>query len=317
VLQALAYPGVHVSGEEISSSLGVSRTAVWKAISALRHEGLVIDAIPNKGYLIRSPVDILDLATISQAAPHLVRKVIHLEEVDSTNDYLKKLAQAGEPEGLLLVAETQSAGRGRLGRQWQSTRRQGLWFSLLLRPQVTPAQAVLLTMVAGLAVTEALRELCKADIRVKWPNDVLAQQGKICGILTEMSGEMECVAHIVLGIGINVHQAATGFDHLPAAASVSMIRQQPISRTEVFTAVLRQLEVRYNQWMEGEWPYLRESWLQVAAYLRQEVALNFPGGKTIRGTFVGVSDAGGIIVQAADGSRQTLYSGEVSLRPGI
>lgn len=313
ILQILAASEGYTSGEEISRQSQVSRTAVWKAIGQLRQEGFAIEAVPNRGYCLCSSVDYLDVAAAVAGEESLVSGWEMLDSVDSTNNYLKRATTPPIPHGHLVVTEEQTAGRGRQGRQWLSSRRQGLWFSLLLRPQLAPSQAALLTMVAGLAVAEAINSVAQVEARIKWPNDVLLNGQKICGILTEMNAEMEQINYIILGIGINVSQPAPALAELPEAGSLLSLTGRPCSRTPLLREVLARLSRRYTQWLEGHTQQIMADWLALAAYLGTEVAMIAGNGSTTCGTYHGVAPDGGLVLRTPAGE-QVFYSGEVSLR---
>jgi BirA family biotin operon repressor/biotin-[acetyl-CoA-carboxylase] ligase len=313
ILQILAETDGYASGEEISRQSQVSRTAVWKAIGQLRQEGFVIEAVPNRGYCLRSSVDYLDVAAAVAGHDSLVSGWEMLDSVDSTNNYLKRGTLPPLPHGHLVITEEQTAGRGRQGRQWLSSRRQGLWFSLLLRPQLAPSQAALLTMVAGLAVAEAINEEVKVEARIKWPNDVLLNGKKICGILTEMNAEMEQINYIILGIGINVSQPAPALAALPEAGSLLSLTGRSCPRTMLLRRILTRLSQRYAQWLEGQTKQIMVDWLALAAYLGEEVEIIASNGHKTSGIYHGVAPDGGLVLRTPAGE-QVFYSGEVSLR---
>ena len=212
ILKCLKQTDGYVSGQELCERLGVSRTAVWKVIRQLEAEGYEIEAVRNRGYRLHDSADILNEAEIRAVltSQWLGQNVKFLEEIDSTNNEAKRNAENGAKDGTLYITESQTGGRGRRGRQWVSPSGSGIWMTLLLRPQINPANASMLTIVAAMAVTMAIRRAVAetgADVEchIKWPNDVVINKKKVCGILTEMSAELDCIHYVVIGIGINVN----------------------------------------------------------------------------------------------------------------
>ena len=206
VIKAILDSGENfMSGEQLSKKLGISRTAVWKHINALREEGYNIESVNKKGYrLAEKPDDILSSENIAYNLPteFIGKKVIHLDTVGSTNDYAKEIGNKVSG-GTLIISEQQTKGKGRLGRVWKSKSGDGIWMSLIIKPKIEPYKAPFLTLVAGASVVKALSNL-GVEASIKWPNDIIVHNKKICGILTELSAEMERVNYVVIGIGINI-----------------------------------------------------------------------------------------------------------------
>lgn len=202
-----------VSGEAISTQLGISRAAVWKQVEALRAGGYAVEAAPRRGYRLAARPDRLSVLEIEAGlrTERFGRPVEAHEVIGSTNERAKELARQGAPEGLLVTAEQQTAGKGRLGRPWQTPAGRALALSLLLRPLIPPTLAPRLTLVAAVAVAEAVRAETGLPVGIKWPNDLQIAGRKLCGILTEMEAEIEQVRFVVLGIGLNVNQTLAEF----------------------------------------------------------------------------------------------------------
>src|SRR5258706_1416600 len=197
-----------VSGAELSTQLGISRAAIWARIEELRGLGYVIEASPHLGYrLVEVPdrLDADDLLSLVSGNRVIGRDIRVFEETTSTNDVIERLARDGVPEGVVVFAEAQSKGRGRLGRKWISPPRKGLWLSVLLRPGLRPDAATQLTVVAATALALAIRQTTNLIPQIKWPNDILIRGKKVAGVLTELSAELDRINHIVLGIGIDVN----------------------------------------------------------------------------------------------------------------
>ena len=213
VCRALQESGDYLSGQELSRTLGISRAAVWKAVEALRRQGYDIEARTGRGYRLIDAPDFLSRETVEQYL-HRTRENLHvLETVDSTNSFCRRLALEGAPDGTAVLADCQTAGRGRRGRSFQSPAGKGLFFSILWRPDCAPEELLPLTALSAVAVCRAIQRVTGVRPQIKWPNDLVLGGRKLAGILTEMSleGESGHVSHVVVGIGINVHQQPEDF----------------------------------------------------------------------------------------------------------
>lgn len=308
--------GGSISGEEIAKKIGVSRTAVWKHIHALEKAGYEIVSYPRRGYtLVQAP----DLLLAQEILPflstrHIGQAIFHFDEIPSTNNEAKRRAQRGAVAGTVVVAEAQSAGRGRLSRGWFSPKGKGIWFSLILRPYFLPQEAPKCTLMAAVAIVRAMRKF-GAEVVIKWPNDILYRGKKLVGILTEMSAEMERINYIVVGAGINVNTRQEDFpdDLQEIATSLSIIKGRPVSRLKLFVEILSTMEELYfDVEMNGFSDVLRE-WRKYAVTLGQEV--NVIGvNETFSGTAVDIDEDGALLIDTAEGYRRVL-AGDVSIRP--
>ena len=307
----------HISGEELASRLGVSRSAVWKAVNALREEGYAIDAVPNLGYSLSARTDILSAQSIARfLPPELPLRLDVRREVDSTNLIAKRLGAAGEPEGAVIVAEAQSAGRGRLGRSFLSPPGTGVYMTLLLRPRMTAADSLWLTTAAAVAVAEAIEAVSGEAAKIKWVNDVYVRDKKVCGILTEAAMDLESGAleYAVVGIGINVRPPRDGFPEelreiagaiLPADDADADARSRLTA--EVLTRFWRYYQALPAHPFHAE--YCRRSWV-----VGREVMV-FQGANSWPARAVGIDEACRLRVERPDGTVVALSSGEVSVRP--
>lgn len=314
VLAALA-GGDWRSGEALAAVLGVTRAAIWKSIERLRREGYEIEAEAGRGYrLLRAP-DLLLPAEIDRhfRPERFVGKIVHLDEVDSTNRLGIDLAREGAPEGTAVVAERQTSGRGRLGRTWESPARVNLYLSVVLRPALSPVEVPRLTLAAAVAVADAIAATTGLRPGIKWPNDVLLGGRKACGILTELEAEAERVRFVVVGIGVNLNAREEDFppELRAKATSLAIELGRPVDRPAFAGALLGALERVYGEMLRGGFPGVRaryESWHVLPGRL-----VTVDGVPPVEGLVRGIDDEGALIVEAADGTRRVL-SGEVTLR---
>lgn len=316
VLRMLKEADSHISGQEICEKFNVSRTAVWKVIKQLEAEGYLIEAVRNKGYRLKVAGDILSKAEIesSMNTEWAGRNVLYFDETGSTNTEAKKAAEAGAPHGTLAVADYQNMGKGRRGKRWTSFRGVGVWMSLMIRPELPPSSASMLTLVAAMAVSEGLEKVCGLGTQIKWPNDVVADGKKICGILTEMSTELECINYVVTGIGINANMEDFPDEIKDVAASVLTLTGKTVRRSQLIGAVMEAYEKYYSLFMETcDMSNLMEPYNSRLASVNRPVRVLSPGNE-YRGSALGINDAGELLVKTEDGELRRVISGEVSVR---
>ncbi|MHB1127650.1 MAG: biotin--[acetyl-CoA-carboxylase] ligase [Bacillota bacterium] len=310
-------PEKFVSGEEISQRLGVSRTAIWKHIQSLREDGYEIESQTRLGYKLVNIPDLLHPWEVRQGLNTRIfgTRVIHFKQVSSTNDAAREEAEGGALEGTVVVAESQTKGRGRLGRNWVSTFGLGLWVSIIIRPEIAPARAARLTMLSSVAVAEAILEATGLQVGIKWPNDIYFQGRKICGILTEMKAETDIVHYIILGIGINVNQEEKDFppEIGGVATSLALCLNHPVSRVKLLQTVLQRLDQLYHEFrISGFEPVLRR-WKELNITLGQPVVVN-TFQDVFNGTAIDVLEDGALVVRGDDGMQRVFQSGDVSVR---
>lgn len=314
ILELLQHSTEFISGQEISEKFGVSRTAVWKAIRQLEEAGYVIEAVRNKGYRLCSEPDVLSAERIS-ACLHTKwagHELEVLEEIDSTNNEAKRQAETGAKHGLLVVAERQSAGRGRRGRAWDSPEGCGIFMSLLLKPEIEPSNASMLTLVMALAVRKAL-ETFGVETMIKWPNDIVSDGKKMAGILTEMSAQIDYINHIVIGIGINVRNESfpEGIHEVATSAYLQSGRQ--ICRAELVAEVLKKFEFYYEQYLATQnLQKLIDEYNQYLINCGRRVQVLDPKGD-YTGTALRANSSGELLVSTEDGV-VNVSAGEVSVR---
>ena len=306
----------YMSGEDIAQRLGVSRTAVWKRIRALRENGYDIVSHSRSGYSLREAPDLLLPQEIQPLLKtrRIGREIIHFDFTPSSNEEAKKLAAQGAADGTVVVAEEQGAGKGRLSRGWFSPRQKGIWFSLILRPAFLPQEAPKCTLLAAVAIVRAVRKF-GVEAGIKWPNDVLYEGKKFVGILTEMNAEMERIHFIVIGAGVNVNLWPEDFppDVRDIATSLAMIKGKVLSRGRLFAEILDATEELYLGALENGFGAVFDEWRRYSVTLGQEV--NVIGvNETFAGKAVDIDEDGALLLDTAVGRRRVL-AGDVSIRP--
>ncbi|MBQ6006276.1 MAG: biotin--[Selenomonadaceae bacterium] len=306
-----------ISGESIAGELKVSRTAVWKHIQKLREDGYEILSSERNGYKLK---DAPDLLLPSEIQIGLNTKIIGLEmeykpSIDSTNQLAKKLAYHGAADGTIVVAEEQTGGKGRLDRKFFSPRGKGIWFSVILRPNLLPKDAPKCTLMAAVAVAEAMKRFnLKAEI--KWPNDIMHDGRKLVGILTEMTGEIGKISYIVIGVGINVNIKRKEFpkDLRDVAASLSELTGDEISRVKLFRAVLEEFDKLYCKINKSGFDEILKLWRKYNITLGKNIrVISASDGKSFTGKAIDLNADGALIVETKSGLK-AVYAGDVSIR---
>ena len=309
--------GKYVSGEELSSLFGVSRTAIWKHINSIKNDGYPVVSSPRRGYCLTGRPDVLNAqeVKINLAADIIGQLVYFYEKVDSTNEIVKKMAAEGLPEGTVVIAEQQLCGKGRIGRNWVSPAGVGIWFSLLLRPGIKPHVAPQLSLACAAAVCRAIRRFTGLDVRIKWPNDLLIGQKKVCGILTELSAEIDMVNYVIVGIGINVNQKEKDFscEIKDTATSLSEIAGHDFRRVELLREVLAEIERTYLEYLTSGFPGVLRQWRELCSTLGQEVSV-ISTGENFSGLAEDIDENGHLLVRMANRELRAVVAGDVSIR---
>lgn len=317
ILSALRANPDGVSGAELAEQLGISRAAVWSRIEELRKVGYDIEAGPHSGYRIAGEPDALladDLFSRLGKTKIIGRDIRVFEQTTSTNDVIEKLARDGVREGVVVFAESQTKGRGRLGRKWISPERKGLWFSVLLRPDLRPQETTQLTVAAATALRRAIKAETGLKPEIKWPNDVLIGGKKVAGILTELSAELDKVRHVILGIGVDVN---LGAGELPAelkktATSLKIESGETLSRAELAVAVLRELDEDYSRICARKFGALADEWERNCTTIGKDVTVQI-GDRKIRGRAESLDDAGALLLRTEHGRLEPITGGDVTL----
>jgi BirA family transcriptional regulator, biotin operon repressor / biotin---[acetyl-CoA-carboxylase] ligase len=307
----------YVSGELISKQLGISRAAIWKYINLLKEEGYKIESSSRKGYKISSCPDILSSPEI---IPLLNTKsiglnIIHFDTINSTNIKAKELASSDEFDGTIVVSEEQTSGKGRLGRTWISPKSKGIWMSIILKPPIDPINASRVTLVAAAAVFNAMQDL-QIPALIKWPNDIVLNNKKVCGILTEMSAELNRIHYLVIGIGINVNTYADEFPEeiKDIATSIKAETNNHIDRKTLLAGIINHFEPLYNELINFN--NISESidiCRKNSIFLGKKVKI-IKSGKEYTVKALDINHEGQLIVEHEDGTEETIFSGEVSMR---
>jgi BirA family biotin operon repressor/biotin-[acetyl-CoA-carboxylase] ligase len=305
---------IAISGERIAKEIGVSRSTVWRWVQRLREVGVHVKGKPNTGYFLERVPDILtpDMLRQRLKGNMFAKKIHHFFRTDSTNRVAMELGYANEPEGSVVLAEEQTAGRGRAGRSWHSERATGIYATLLLRPKISPVQAPLLTMMAGLSAHAAIQAQTGFKADIKWPNDLMLNGKKLGGILTEMHAEPTLVRFVIVGIGINVNQEQFPNGLRDIATSLRAETGKAQSRLDLLARLLGEFETDYNQFMRQGSRSVTERFAQVSSYASGKKVRVTNGGESYTGVTAGLRPEGLLQVKQEDGSTVTVLAGDVT-----
>ncbi len=308
ILDILTNAESYISGEEMSRVLGISRAAVWKHIRKLKEDGYDILSVTNKGYKLRNIPDIISESSVSAGlnTDFMARNIRYMPVIDSTNEEAKRCSDM--PDGTLFIAEAQNAGKGRLGRAWESPKGSGIWMSLLLKPGIPPQDVQQLTLIAGMAVCRVLG----GGSGIKWPNDIVIGSRKVCGILTEMSAETDRVNYVVCGIGINVNTPGFPGDLQDKATSLFIETGKTCIRSELVSKIMNELESLYKVFEKEGFEPLREEYRNSCITIGREIRVIYRR-ETLLGKAVDIDGNGGLIVETENGL-VNVTSGDVSVR---
>ena len=298
ILKALREYGGYLSGEKLSNQFGTSRVSIWKHIRSLKADGYVIEASP-RGYRLVSSPDLL----LPYEFPGLEQGIHYFPEISSTMDAARELAKKGVGEGTIVIAEAQTRGRGRLSREWLSPEG-GIYFTLVLRPKMSPAYAPRINLMASVAVAATIRKLFGLKAELKWPNDVLIEGRKVCGILAEMDAEMDVVNFVNVGIGINANTSIPQFEKTVTSLKDALGKE--ISRKEFLSALLMEIERQQPLLMKAD---LLEEWRKLSVTLNRDVRIVAPG-EVIIGRAIDIDTTGALIVKERNGSLKKAMAGD-------
>ena len=298
VLRALRQCSGYLSGETLSRQLGTSRVSIWKHIRSLKKDGYVIKASP-RGYKLVSSPDLL----LPYEFPDLEQRIHYFPEISSTMDAARELARKGAEEGTIVIAEAQTRGRGRLSREWLSPKG-GIYFTIILRPRISPAYAPRINLMVAVAVATTIRKLSGLKAELKWPNDVLIAGKKVCGILAEMGAEMDVINFVNVGIGINANSSATRFEKTATSLKEALGRE--ISRKEFLSALIAEIKRWQVLLMEAD---LLQEWKELSVTLNRYVRI-MNLGEEVTGQATDIDATGALILKGKDGSLRTVLAGD-------
>ncbi|NTW55468.1 MAG: biotin--[acetyl-CoA-carboxylase] ligase [Chlorobiaceae bacterium] len=317
ILDTLCRSVSFISGEELCREFSITRSAVWKHVGLLRDEGYLIEAVTGRGYrmagLSGKPVR-AEVGMFLETGS-LGRNFIFRHEAVSTNQIAKALAQEGAPEGTVVAADAQTGGRGRMGRSWSSPPGVNLYFSFILRPELPSVRIPQLTLLVAAAIHRALvRHVPGARTKVKWPNDILLNDRKVCGVLCEMQSEPDLTHFVIVGVGINVNQSGFSPELQHMATSLALETGGAVCRPELLAGVLNHFEPLYREWLSKDDLSFIVPYLEEHSYLNaREVAVD-QHRQTIRGKVAGIAPGGELILLGADGRPLFVASGEAHIR---
>ncbi|TYR79931.1 biotin--[acetyl-CoA-carboxylase] ligase [Priestia megaterium] len=306
----------YVSGQHISDLLGCSRTAVWKHIEDLRKEGYELEAVRKKGYrIVKKPNKVSTNELLLGLQTKKIGQHIHYEEsVDSTQKIAHRMAQEGAEEGTIIVAEEQTAGRGRLDRKWYSPKYTGVWMSIILRPNIPPQQAPQLTLLTAVAVVQAIQEVTGLSPDIKWPNDILLNGKKIVGILTEMQADFDRIHSVIIGIGMNVNQQLEHFDKQiqQIATSLSIEKEEEINRAALMQAIFLKLEALYEEYLTNGFRLIKLLWEAHAVSIGKRIVARTLKAN-IEGIAKGITEDGTLLLEDDEGVIHSIHSADIEL----
>ena len=310
--------GTYLSGEELAIKLGCSRTAIWKAMKTLREEGYEILAVNNRGYALSKENNVLSEEAIRLGLNKKAVKIEVKREIPSTNQYLKQKGIEEEyEEGSVVVAESQSAGKGRRGRHFYSPGKCGLYMSVLLKPKKTAQESLKITAAAAVAVCRAVEKVCKVSLGIKWVNDLYLGEKKVCGILAEMALAADgSIEYAVVGIGININMSSEDFGAQLEATATSLYLATGIEyeHEQVLKAFLDEFDLLYSHWHCCGFALIRQDWLDYSCTLGHKVTVRDNDTEIYSGVAEDMDDYGSLLVRNAAGKIESFDFGEISIR---
>ncbi len=315
ILKMLKSENNFISGEKIAKTLNISRTGVWKNIKKLKDMGYNIISTTNKGYLLVDDNHLFNKLEIEKeiTTTYLGKKVYFFDEITSTNDYAKQLANNNLEEGTIVVANCQTEGRGRLDRHWVSDKNEGIFLSLILRPNIELFNLIQITLLAGICVCNTIKFFTGIDTKIKWPNDIIINNKKVCGILTEVSAQIENVSYSILGIGINVNNKNFEGYLKDKATSIFLETNKFINRQEIIGHFLKEFEDKYFIYKkEKDFTIFLEEYKSLCINLQKKAKVKYKE-KELIGDVIDISNLGELVLKTEEGILK-ISSGEVSLR---
>ena len=306
----------YLSGQYLADLIGCSRAAIWKHIEELRKDGFQLEAVRRKGYrIMKTPEKVTaDEIRLGLQTEFLGRHIHYEESVDSTQKIANRLAYEAAPEGTIVIAEEQIAGKGRMARMWYSPKYTGIWMSIILRPNIPPPKAPQLTLIAAVAVVQAMQELTNLTPQIKWPNDILINGKKVTGILTELLAEADRINAIIIGIGINVNQQTEDYpEELRAiATSLSIETGEKLERAQLIKTLLLKLEQLYILYLEKGFYPIKLLWESYAISIGKSITARTLSG-SIHGKALGINEDGVLMIEDSSGKIHYVYSADIEI----
>jgi len=310
-----AQEGTFISGEKLARIANCSRTAIWKHIEELKKEGFQIEAVRNKGYrLLDSPEWSESRFYLGLNTKVIGKKIFFYDSISSTQTIAKELALKGEQEGTIVIADEQVSGRGRMARNWHSLKGAGLWMSMIIRPNIPIVKAPQITLLTAVSYLLAIKKETNLNIGIKWPNDLLVNQKKVCGILTELQAEENRVQSIIIGIGVNVNQSIEDFppELRNIATSLSIEKGEKIDRMRLLQTICSEFENLYELYLKKGFPPIKELWEEHALSIGKDITAHTISG-SYRGIATGINEDGVLLLQLSNGTIQPIYSADIEL----
>ncbi len=313
-----SHPGEFISGQKICDELGVSRTAVWKHMKDLEEEGYKISSVPRKGYQMLGSASTLTKERILAGlkTQQIGQKLSVFSETPSTQKIAHHLAEDGTQHGTVVIADEQTNGRGRLGRQWASPKGEGIWMTLILRPDLQIRFTPQLTLLASIAVVKGIQQVTGVECGIKWPNDILFEGKKLVGILTELQAESSNVKAVIIGMGINVNTEQDAFseDLKSIACSLKTITGKEWDRVIIIQAILKQFEILYQLYLEDGFNMIKTLWETYALSIGKIIHARINTGEVIKGLAKGINEDGVLLLEDQAGTCHHIYSADIDLK---
>ena len=310
ILEYLKKKHDYLSGDEISRHLGISRQGLWKHIQDLKDSGYDIVAVPHLGYRLESCPDRLFVFEVIRGlnTKFIAKQIHYFDYLDSTMNLAMQLGMQGSPNGTLVLAESQTRGRGRLGRNWFSPKYKGIYLSLILRPDILPAASPILTLLSAVSICEAIKEVVHLDAQIKWPNDIIMHNKKLAGILTEMNAEVDKVNFVVIGIGLNVNNDKKSL--IAQSTSLKEQKGEQVQRILLLQELLRSIEKNFNLLETKGNQSIIDKWRNFSLTLGKRVKI-YCQDKHLEGQAVDIDKDGGLLIRKDSGIIQKVMSGDV------
>jgi len=305
---------IFISGEELSNQLGISRTAIWKQIKELKKDGYQFEAVRKKGYRLLNLPDDLNLVGVKQnlQTKWLGHELVFYNKLESTQKTAHELARNGASNGTIILADEQTKGKGRLGRQWHSANGKGVWMSIILRPSFTFQQAPLITLLTSVVIAKTLQELYGIPIKIKWPNDIYLQEKKLAGILTEIHGEQDLLQYLIIGIGINTHRTEFPAELDLKAISLEEFLNSPLRRKELVQSLLFNLEKYYERYINEGFSPFYTFYNELLLWKGMQITVN-QLNRQLTGINEGINQDGQLLLRQNDGQLIKLFSGDIGV----